>query len=789
MTLRRAQGLHLAASLFPLDDVLQEPRLISPPARMEPGDPPLTTDVVTLTVPYLPAWPDLAAIYHAPTLTLEQALSGGTNLVIIGQPGIGKTVALAHLASLAANRSEKLGTLQEAIPFLLHVADLVLPLQDSKDVLLPIIAGASEGIGLLEAGQVPGLVQDSFRTGRALFLLDGFDELTPDGQELVSAYLKILMQEYPKVRLVTTGAPEYMDGLISLDFVPLAVAAWNRDNEAKFTQQWGDLWSGTVTHQSWARKGPDPVDPALLNTWLSSDTIGLTPLEVTLKVWGAYAGDTPGPRILEAIASHIRRLAPQNTPVAALEALAMQVTLTAQPVFDPRKARDWVKSFELPEEMEAKSEEISDEGEDQGGDEVKKDQGRDRRKSRTAPSPTPGLLGRLATSGLLLSHPNNKMRFVHPVIGGYLAGQALTAFKADEVLVNQPDWTGKLLAMRYLASYGDASGLVKHMLEWSRLPMHRPLLTAARWLRDAPREVTWRGPLMTRLIELIQAEGLPLSLRGQVLGALLATNDPGVAPLFRKLTNTLSFELIQLVALGSGALRDGKAVPNLQAALNAPSMIARRAACLALVSIGTLETLEFVAHILLSGDEDIRRVAAESLANDISEGHAMLKDGVTLSDIMLRRAVVYGLARVDEPWSVELLKQVQVSDEQWVVRNSATEVLELRSSKVNPHVPRPLREPAQTPWLVEFAGTTGAGIAPGSPALDVLLGVLKNGTEEERQAILPYLKRIPSDGIVKQIYGVMYGEDPEAREAAFLTLWEIGASGFKLVDPAQFGYN
>src|SRR5258708_2023147 len=244
------------------------------------------------------------------------------------------------------------------------------------------------------------------------------------------------MQEYPKVRLVTTGAPEYMDGLISLDFVPIAVVALNRDNEAKFTQRWGDLWEGKGTHECWARKGPAPVAPALLNTWLSSDTIGLTPLEVTLKVWGAYAGDTPGPRILEAIASHIRRLAPQNTPVAALEALAMQVTLTAQPVFDPRKARDWVKSFELPEEMEAKSEEISDEGEDQGGDEVKKDQGRDRRKSRTAPSPTPGLLGRLATSGLLLSHPNNKMRFVHPVIGGYLAGQALTSFKADGVLVN-----------------------------------------------------------------------------------------------------------------------------------------------------------------------------------------------------------------------------------------------------------------------------------------------------------------------------------------------------------------
>ena len=37
ITLRRAQGMHLAASLFSLDEILQEPRLLAPPARVEPG--------------------------------------------------------------------------------------------------------------------------------------------------------------------------------------------------------------------------------------------------------------------------------------------------------------------------------------------------------------------------------------------------------------------------------------------------------------------------------------------------------------------------------------------------------------------------------------------------------------------------------------------------------------------------------------------------------------------------------------------------------------------------------
>src|SRR5581483_3135892 len=130
----------------------------------------------------LPAWPELAAIYNAPTLSMEQAISGGMNLVIVGQPGTGKTVALAHLASLAANRSESLGAFKDAIPFLLHVADLKLPVNDAKDVLNQIADLASEHASVLDLGRIPAFVQHSFRSGRALLLLDGFDELTPDGQ-------------------------------------------------------------------------------------------------------------------------------------------------------------------------------------------------------------------------------------------------------------------------------------------------------------------------------------------------------------------------------------------------------------------------------------------------------------------------------------------------------------------------------------------------------------------------------------------------------------------------------
>jgi hypothetical protein len=68
LTLRRAQGMHLAASLFPLEDILQEPRLLAPPARVEPGVVGIQEDIISQTLPYMPAWPELAAIYRAPTI-------------------------------------------------------------------------------------------------------------------------------------------------------------------------------------------------------------------------------------------------------------------------------------------------------------------------------------------------------------------------------------------------------------------------------------------------------------------------------------------------------------------------------------------------------------------------------------------------------------------------------------------------------------------------------------------------------------------------------------------------
>jgi HEAT repeat protein len=783
-TLRRAQGMHLASQLFALDEILQEPLLLAPPQRVEPGVTPKFEDVITQTLPYLNTWPEIAAIYQPQTLTPIQALAGNMNLVIIGQPGVGKTVTLAHLASLAANRSEKLEGLQNIVPFLIHVADLNIPIRDAKNVLSPIIEACADHASLFDYNKLAAFINTAFRSGNSLLLVDGYDEITPDEQAVVSEYFKVVIENYPETKIITTGSPEYLDGLIPLGFAPLALCAWSEEQHKEFMGNWGEIWNQTVAMESWSQTTLEQVDPLLINSWLGADHVNLTPLELTLTVWGAYAGDSLGPHVLEAIATHIRRIAPANTPVAALETLAMQVVTSSQPVFDPRKARDWVKSFEVLEDVSGTE---STQGQtEEANIDVDESKPKKGKKVEKVSTPSSGLLGKMITSGLLVEYPNNRMRFIHPVLTGYLAGHAMANYNAEENLLNQPDWSGKYLAMRYFAAHGDASKLVQSLMEFSRLPMHRPLFAAARWLRDAPKNAPWRGKMFGTLAAILQTDGLPLALRGQAMAAFVYSKDPSAATLFRQLMNSSSFELVHLAVLGAGAMRDAKAIKQLEMSLQAPSLSVRRAACLALVAINTNESLEIVAQTLLSGDEDIRRAAGEAIANDTKEGYAMLRDGITIEDILLRRAVVYGLGRIKEDWAIEILKRAQIEDAQWIVRNAATEVLDAKTS-ANSLAPTSLKPAHETPWLIEFAAKKGLGVSPGTPATDIFLLALKEDEPDARLAALPYLKYSPNEGVISQIYNAMYKDDPELREAAYLTLWEMGVSGVKLPDPSQYG--
>jgi HEAT repeat protein len=190
--------------------------------------------------------------------------------------------------------------------------------------------------------------------------------------------------------------------------------------------------------------------------------------------------------------------------------------------------------------------------------------------------------------------------------------------------------------------------------------------------------------------------------------------------------------------------------------------------------------------VLLQGAEEVRRAAAESLATNPEEGHLALTEGSTMEDLLVRRAVVYGLIRIKQPWAIQILEKMEIEDSQWIVRTAASQALE-EVRKPDIHIPKGRPPLHQVPWLIVYASKLGIGVAPGKPAVDLLMMVLKNGDTEQRLAAMEYLMRNPTEAAIQPLYDLLYSAEGNLREAVYNTLQNFAASGIHLPSPTQFG--
>jgi len=353
---------------------------------------------------------------------------------------------------------------------------------------------------------------------------------------------------------------------------------------------------------------------------------------------------------------------------------------------------------------------------------------------------------------------------------GYLAGCA--AEKEDENILQHQWWNAKILALQFIISRGQATQWVKNTIGRQDFPLYRNFILCARAVKDITGDHEWKTTIMRRLVELLHDEKLPLHAKLRMLSVMINSNDPLVATLMRQLLRSNSAIVRQLAALGCGALQDSKAVPELTSLMTDSSEGVRNAACLALSAIGTPSTQQAIVTALMSGEESLRQVAAETLAARPPEGHEYLKEAVKSEDLMTRWAAVYGLSLIRDEWVPPLLEKISVEDGQWVVRNAAIRALEkLQQPPAKAFILLP--PPHESPWLIAFASKLGIGLSVNQPATDVLLTALKEGTPEEKLAAMEYLKKIPSKDTMRVLCETVSLETGILQEAAYNACWYL----------------
>ena len=629
--LRQAERMHLGAPLFSLGEILLQPRLLAPPVPVEPGLQIPPEDIATGAVPYIPDWPELAALYRSPTLTLAEALQGDANLILVGAPGSGKTVALANLAIRIARQETLPANLQGIIPVWIQASDLRLPLSETNPALDVLVGAISHYAGSLTIARLPAYLASTLEKGSAILLLDGMDELPPESADIVVDYLKQLIQSYPRLRMVVAASPLYYDGLSTLGLLPVSMAIWSEKQKALFLDRWSKLWAKYVASPT---NNQETADNVLINAWLLNDKNPCTPLEFTLKVWAAYAGDALGPSQLSSIEAYIRRMS-HGIPGArlAIENLASQALQAHKPYFKVKEAQAWVADYEPAPQPVQEFEEIASQITEKS----------EQSSEAAMPARVSRILPGLVENGLIQTHPDDSLSFVHPMILSYLAGIGLRSNPAKDTLAIDQSWATWVQTISFVAASQNESSIVGRLVENNSHPLQRELLSAGRFLPYGVENAPWRIQVMRLLANVLQEESLPVGLRGRAMSSLAISGSSGVSVLFRQLAKSDQPSQRQLAALGLGYIRDVKCIDDLRELLSDSSLNVRRAACLALVAIGNKPSLECVADALISGDDDLRRSAAEALANHPEEGYPTLKEGAFLDDVLVRKAVVSGL--------------------------------------------------------------------------------------------------------------------------------------------------
>lgn len=762
-----AQRTHLLGTLATLDQIYVEMQLHAPLAA--------ATD-------------ETEGRYLSPL----QAIQASNRLAIIGQPGSGRTTLLNHLlllyvAKLVAREGRR-------VPVYVYLPALAPDLtgaeppddQDNQEgekaaptlASARLVQAAVSTMSRLVATGVSRWLRREIEGGNALVLLDGWDQVAVRDRAAVTAWVQELFTAYPDNQLVVTAGDAGYAPLVEAGFVPLRPVPWTRRQFADLTRRWTEALRSQPQYETVMPDAPAPK--------ISYGMEPPTPLEATIELIIQLRGETPASTPASRMAQVMDVLLPSpqadaegqvawppETGHRALGRLAFVALERGGAMLERGEIQSTVtQAMPAPQFVLDEDEDVDKEALRAAREE----------KERCILQVVDCCRALTADGGPIRAFGNRRYLFVHPLLVAYWAAHHLAnETGADGVgtviaHIEDPDWAGVL---RFYAGLADPEALVRRLLGVpDDLFLNRFWKAASLLAATRPGRASWREALMKRLAQLLMNVGLPTLLRDRALAALVSSGEAGVGLLFQRAARHPDPHLRAGAILGLGVLEREQDLSLIEAALDDDDLDVRLAAVDALgrLSLAGSETaMELIVAGMIEAEDEVQRVAAEALAALEPDGHAVLRDAARDQDLIVRRAAVYGLLVVGEPWAKEILEEMQ-GDDEWLVRNVALEALARMGGEEGeeaPPIDLTLPQAETEPWLIAWAAERGEGTGVGDAALDTLTRALNEGDGEIRQAAVETCRRLADPGTIDALRQRLRDPEPAVRQAALAALEEI----------------
>ena len=741
------QGLHLNADYFPLESILVPAKCIAPPPFQFPAKESLDTSLIQQVIGYDPLLPQLNSEYFGPTFPLLDAVQSGTNLCLVGFPGTGKTTAIAECIAglITPNDSEDLP--EPRIPFYVKAHHLLAQFP-GHDMLGILLKALQQNKSFLVIPNFPKYLTNAIKSDRSVLFIDDMDCLALEEINRLANFISALRAQIPNLQVVATASPSCLGNLVMVPVEFIDIAPWGNEEKYTFLDKLSKVWSSVQPTEN-----QDADDSfSMLNSMLVVSSKNLTPLEFTLKSTAAYGGDIIGPQVIDALDSHLKRASSLNDEILdALELISLYCLDENRSSFSRREVSSWFEGVY--------------------------------KKGNTNPSALNSASFQPAIQAatdlnILQSDASHHYHFESPTIAGYLAARGIA--KAHQQIklriLESPDWGSIHECMRYFSAYNDIKPYLKPLLGDKSL-LKKKLLRASLWLEYTQNKSPEETALLKQITREIHTNSYYL-IKIRLVSALARSSNPQVKSIFQHFLKSSDLDTRRAAAVGSGLLQDLSAVPLLIKQLN-DAHPSSTAACYALGKISSPRSLEAIAEALLHGSELLRRSAAESLAQNRSEGHPALREGSTRDDLLVRYAVVHGLSLINESWALEILDKMRIDEKEWVVRDLAQQTYQILETR-SPYLPQDTPPPHEAPWLIEFAAEQD--LSPPTPenALDYLLKALGTGSDDQIQNALAHISRTGKDDLIPSLLDLAGSIQFEIAHQAMLSIWFCASQRFKI---------